>query len=360
MLTNRNHGLDTLRSVAIILVLMFHYDALSTGKHFFGIIGHIGYIGVDLFFVLSGYLIGNQIFSAFVARKTFSLKIFYYRRLLRTLPNYLIVLALYFCIPAVRESPLTTPLWKFLTFTQNFDLHDSAFNQAWSLCIEEQFYLVLPLIALLIAYKGSIRIAWIFVATILFIGIICRASLWATYIQHTSNPYQLSDMYGAKIYYPTYNRLDGLMFGVALAMLQNFHPECWSRITTKGNVWFVLGLLGCGFTCYEFFNITGLFSTALGYPLRALSFAALTLAALSPGAWLNRTRIPGAMTLAVLSYAIYLTHKQLIYLMNSGLSYLAVQPTIHIVILTMIICLMGAWLLYTFIESPFLKLREKI
>jgi peptidoglycan/LPS O-acetylase OafA/YrhL len=358
MIKNRNHGLDTLRSIAIILVFLFHYDYLSQGTKTFGVLGQIGYVGVDLFFVLSGYLIGNQIFSAIADRKTISLKNFYSRRLLRTLPNYLIVLSLYFLIPYSREEPLTTPLWQFLTFTQNFNLHGGAFTQAWSLCIEEQFYLFLPLIALLMVYTGSIRKAWYGIFAIILGGIIWRGLQWYLYIQHAGS--QIDAFYGPKIYYPTWGRLDGLALGVSLAMLKNFHSALWVRLTAKGNVWFVVGLVGFCLSCYAFFNCAALASVVLGYPMRALCFAALTLAALSPQAWLSKTRIPGAMLLATLSYAIYLTHRQLIYLANSVISYWKLGESNFVFILTMLFCLLGAGLLYLCIESPFLTLRDRL
>ena len=150
---NRISGLDTLRAVAIILVLMCHYEIFVSHKPTFGFLGKIGWIGVDLFFVLSGYLISNQIFSSIVNQRVFSLKTFYYRRILRTLPNYLFVLGIYFLIPSFRENEILPPLWKFLTFTQNLNLNvGTAFSHAWSLCIEEQFYLIFPILALLITY----------------------------------------------------------------------------------------------------------------------------------------------------------------------------------------------------------------
>ena len=132
----RMHGLDTLRALAIILVFMFHYPRDSHEHSIFGIFGNFGWVGVDLFFVLSGYLIGNQIFASLIKNNAFSLKSFWYRRLLRTLPNYWFVLALYFLIPGFREwhLPMSAPLWKFLSFTQNLGLHSGAYSHAWPLC----------------------------------------------------------------------------------------------------------------------------------------------------------------------------------------------------------------------------------
>ncbi|HEX8603896.1 MAG TPA: acyltransferase, partial [Pseudoduganella sp.] len=133
-------GLDTLRALAIVLVLMSHYHGFVSHAPTFGIMGRIGWAGVDLFFVLSGYLIGNQLLAPAARGEGLSMKTFFARRLLRTLPNYYAVLAVYLLLP---DSPIAgqsmAPVWRFLTFTQNFGLeYGQTFTHSWSLCIEEQ------------------------------------------------------------------------------------------------------------------------------------------------------------------------------------------------------------------------------
>ena len=72
----RIHGLDVLRSAAIILVFMYHYVVFVSRQPTFGFIDDIGWVGVDLFFVLSGYLIGHQIFHLLLTNEIFRLKFF--------------------------------------------------------------------------------------------------------------------------------------------------------------------------------------------------------------------------------------------------------------------------------------------
>jgi peptidoglycan/LPS O-acetylase OafA/YrhL len=103
----------------------------------------------------------------------------------------------------------------------------------------------------------------------------------------------------------------------------------------------------------------GYFMTAFGYSLIALCFAILTTAALSPSSWLHRIRIPGAAQLAAWSYAIYLSHKALAVIMQKQLANNGVDT--HSVIAVMIIssaCLLGGWLLYKCVETPFMNLRD--
>ncbi len=85
---------------------MFHCFGMNHNSILKFMGARVGWVGVDLFFVLSGYLIANQIFSAFINQGQFSLKTFYFRRFLRTLPNYIFVLGLYFMIPIFSEQPL--------------------------------------------------------------------------------------------------------------------------------------------------------------------------------------------------------------------------------------------------------------
>jgi len=177
---NRLYGLDTLRATAIVIVLIYHYQVVVSRENVFGFMSQLGWTGVDLFFVLSGYLIGNQILSAFAKGQDFSLKLFYIRRFLRTLPNYYFVLALYFIFPVALSGTATAPLWSFLTFTQNLDMRaGETFTHSWSLCIEEQFYLIFPVIALLVAYvKRSIMLGWIVIVSAMLFAIFLRGFTW--------------------------------------------------------------------------------------------------------------------------------------------------------------------------------------
>src|SRR6267378_2339840 len=112
--SHRIAGLDVLRAVAIVLVLAAHYP--KTGAGLLTRVLNFGWSGVDLFFVLSGYLIGGQLFAAQAAGRRVSFAGFYARRCLRTLPNYYVVLAMYFLVPAWIAGAAPEPVWKFLTF----------------------------------------------------------------------------------------------------------------------------------------------------------------------------------------------------------------------------------------------------
>lgn len=356
MQTNRNHGLDTLRALAIVLVMLHHYVLFVSRDNTFGWIGDIGWVGVDLFFALSGYLIGNQIFAALRTGNDFSLPRFYARRLLRTLPNFYVVLALYFLWPWFCHGLKLPPLWEFLTFTQNINLTPgTAFSHAWSLCIEEQFYMLLPALALLCAgLRLSLRWTWTMVALAFVAGMLVRGVLWHEFIYTQWG-------YFKYIYYSTFCRFDELVAGVGLALVRNFHPRLWQRLTARGDLALAAGSLVLALAFWWFLDEReALWVTVLGYPLLALGFALLVLAALGENSILRRVRVPGAGKLALWSYAIYLTHKQLGILARDPLENMGYGPeTLTAIGVIMAGSVVSGWLLYRCVETPFMMLRER-
>ena len=115
MQAKRINGLDTLRALAILLVLMSHYCGFVSKHQTFGFAGDIGWAGVDLFFVLSGYLIGLQVLRPYGAGRQPDWARFFQRRAWRILPAYLAVLAVGFGIGvwashwAIRETKIEDP-----------------------------------------------------------------------------------------------------------------------------------------------------------------------------------------------------------------------------------------------------------
>jgi peptidoglycan/LPS O-acetylase OafA/YrhL len=358
----RIHGLDTLRALAVALVVLHHYTLFVSAAPTFGWVGTMGWAGVDLFFALSGYLIGNQIFAAAGSARGLELGRFYARRLLRTLPNFWVVLALYALWPAWRGDTPMLPLWQYLTFTQNIHLEPgTAFSHAWSLCIEEQFYMLLPAVALAGAALGRggarLRLAWFLLSMAVAAGMAVRAAIWFD-VQDAPNA---GRDYYQYIYYSSWCRCDELLAGVALALLKNRAPHLWRRILAHGNALLAAGALVTAGTFAWFLDDRyGLAQTVAGYPLLGLGFALLILAALAPGSLLHRLRVPGAASLALWSYAIYLTHKSVCILVAARMaqsgSGAGEAGTIAACLLASVL---AGWLLYRLVETPFMRLRER-
>jgi peptidoglycan/LPS O-acetylase OafA/YrhL len=354
-------GLDLLRAVAIVWIMLYHLA--SYGLSFPAVV-HAGWMGVDLFFVLSGYLIGWQLLQPFTRGQQPSWGQFMLRRALRVLPAYLVVLAIYFGVPAVRESEGMAPLWQFLTFTVNLlpdYFHNRAYSHAWSLCVEEHFYLLLPPVVWLLARRpGAIKIT--LVALAVFIGgMVLRGWLWqhevAPDIHVNSGEHNFMLRYVEVIYNPTYTRLDGLLAGVMLAVIKAFRPVWWSRAIAWALPSLALGLAGI----YASMQLdpTSYIGSVIGFPLLSVSLALVLLAALSQRTWLGRFSVPGARHIAAISFSLYLTHKQVYHWIN--ISFGAALEGADLLALGVYnaAALAVATLLYLAVERPGLRLRER-
>ena len=360
----RSNGLDNLRALAIALVFMYHYMVFVSGEPTFGWASSVGWVGVDLFFVLSGYLIGNQLFSGLVARRELSLSRFYARRALRTWPVFWLVLAAYFIFPSVMGGKPPPPLWKFLTFTQNYQLQPgTAFSHAWSLCIEEQFYLVLPLVVLLAVKVGSRRLqAWLLLLALLAVGIGARWVLWNAYGLESTGKI---NGYYPNVYYATLGRFDEFLPGIAVALAKNYHPLLWQRLMARGAALFGIGLAATvavlyGVLRHYYIDDYGypLFMSVFGYSLVAMAFSLLVASALSPHSPLQRIKIPGAYSLALWSYSIYLTHKPVGFILKGYLAPYGLQQPVQVLLITAASIAVGA-VLYRLVELPFMQLRDR-
>jgi peptidoglycan/LPS O-acetylase OafA/YrhL len=363
MISQRSNGLDTLRALAIALVYMYHYVFVSH-ENTFGWAGSVGWVGVDLFFVLSGYLIGNQLFAGLVAQREVSLVRFYARRALRTWPVFWVVLAAYFLFPTVMGGKPPAPLWKFLTFTQNYQLQPgTAFSHAWSLCLEEQFYLVLPLVVLLASKVGSRKIqAWSLLLSLMALGIAARWVLWTQYGLESTGKI---NGYYPNVYYATFGRFDEFLPGIAVALIKNYHTLLWQRLMLRGAALFGIGLAATfavlyGAIRHYYIDDYGypFFMSVFGYSCVAAAFSLLVASALSPHSPLHRVKIPGAYTLALWSYSIYLTHKPVGFIVKTYLEPYAVSQPVLAVVVAVTSIGVGA-LLYRWVELPIMQLRDR-
>ncbi len=358
---DRLAGLDTLRALAIVLVMVFHLGwRLPDG---FEPVARFGWMGVDLFFVLSGYLIGSQLLKPVRAGQGVSLPGFYRNRAYRILPVYLVVLALYALWPAWREAPGLSPLWQYLTFTQNFFVDygkNQAFSHVWSLCVEEHFYLLLPMIVLVMFRKSAL---WKTIAVLAFFFALGLATRSYEYFHGLLPMGRDSDGFGVRyierIYYPTYTRLDGLLAGVALALVRVFRPTWWSAILRRANWVLAAGVAVLACAVWIFGDRFGPVGTVIGFPLMAIGFAMLVAAAAETRCWFGRMRVPGAKVVAMLAYSLYLTHKEVAHLDELWLPRVMASRGAGATALIAASCLAAAAVLYFAVERPFLVLRDR-
>lgn len=355
-------GLDLLRAIAILWVLFFHGLVLGLGTPF-PFVARSGWMAVDLFFVLSGYLIARQLFESFARAEPHAIRRFYLRRAFRILPAYGAVVALYAWLPAWRESPGMQPAWQFLTFTQNFLIdyqHNIAFSHAWSLCVEEHFYLLFPWLAWAAMRLGSARLVAALIAAVALGGVALRLWLWRHMLDGgtalDTEPWRFVET----VYYPTTVRCDGLLVGVTLAAIQSFRPAWWQRAAARPAWVGALGAAVLALAIMVAFPRTTEAAVVWGYPLLALGFGLLLVSVASPTNVLSRLEIPVARWLATITFSTYLSHKMTWAVLRDHLPALVPKGTAQAFFVYGGSALLVGWLFYLAVEKPFLRLRQRL
>jgi peptidoglycan/LPS O-acetylase OafA/YrhL len=280
---------------------------------------------------------------------------------LRIVPAYFAVLAVYFLLPSWREySEMSQPLWKFLLSVQNIALHGgTAFSHAWSLAVEDQFYLALPFLLLFLFRRP--RLAIIIPCLIVFGGIGLRAFLAAQNPSVDGGGVSFRG-FQAWIYYPTWTRLDPLVFGVALAAIEKFRPTWWQRLIDWAPwLWLpALGLIAYALYLGETENLT-LSACVWQFPLIAMGMAMLLVCAVSPRLLFRRVAIPGAAFIASIAYSAYLIQKLVIHAVEQFCTTHNIELTSAPALLGVQICVyLAAAILFITVERPFLQLRHRI
>jgi peptidoglycan/LPS O-acetylase OafA/YrhL len=350
--------LDLLRALAILMVMSWHLpDSLAPAG--FSVFRELGWLGVDIFFVLSGFLIASQTLQHHRQGKPFGIGEFYVKRAFRILPVYLLILAIYFFIPLLREAPNLGAAWRYLTFTINFGLDyrlTNAFTQAWSLCVEEHFYIVFPLLFVVMAKAKTAAPAIGLAFAIVVAGMVLRWISWEIWRDGGS----VRAEYFTLLYYPTYTRLDGLVAGVLLAAGKVYYPEAFDRFG-KSLACALIAALGLGYTVFSALAY-GLamprLHAVLVYPAFAVAIAAIICMALAARGRTGWMTLPGCGFIAMISYSLYLSHKLTFHAVQllapewalAGWSGVALHYGASIA---------AAAILHRLVEAPFISLRKR-
>ena len=347
--------LDGIRGIAILLVLIWHCFATQvlaqygTPLYYLQYMSALTWSGVDLFFVLSGFLIGGILLDRRSSKNYF--KTFFIRRICRIIPLYIMLILVFVFLNKTAPSGLRWlfidpyPLWSYLTFTQNYFMSAGGtawLGITWSLAIEEQFYLTLPFI---ICY---VRTKWLVpVCIIMIIG-----SAVARY---------LIDGFGSYVY--TFSRVDALMSGVLLALLvrtDSFLPLMRKYIHLVITMFLLLLLV----FAYMTFILTQP-GDVVNHSVFALFYSLLILLAIiyqgNPLAGILRSSV--LCWLGTRSYGIYLFH---LGISTTVQAYFGIYPprisNIDEAMLTftaLIITMVLAELSFRYYESPFIRMGHK-
>lgn len=370
MASTRNIGLDYLRSLAIVVVLTNH--ALIGFFYTTSVVAMQGVlvsftvsavIAIEWLFVLSGFLIGAMMIRSFDKNQGWfkSAKDFWLRRWFRTIPNYYLFFLVNFLLAiygVTTDGYIFSPLW----FSQNLAWEEENrkfFGEAWSLALDEWFYLAMPIIVGVLAFSSlSKKAVFILAAIILIIFPTVGRML------HTvpTDFFQWDE----QIRRITIYHLDATGWGVLAAALSKWFPQWWrSRVNEKAllgvfcmaiGLFFVIGLVHPRFMSYSLFSVGNAFSITL-----------MSLGTLLVLPWLTRIQFSWAPVMWITgklsdsSYSIYLLHFPLIFLFKYFLKIDSASSGFFLFFVVaswffLVVFLSG--LIFRFFEKPIADLRE--
>jgi len=347
--------LDFLRAIAVLLVINQHMAAafgkhMGTNKYTDAWLTRNGWIGVDLFFVLSGFFIGSQLWKELKSTGTVSVRNFVIRRGLRIWPLYFFVFVVVFI--TAHGAPTKQHGWTDLVFISNYVNHGIV-QGSWSLCSEEQFYIITPVVLLFFANwtMRRYRIGLMFLLTTL---VVIRV---LTYIHLAGHLFVRNPVAFAKLYSPFHTHCDGLIVGLFIANLaieQGKVGAIWKRPALVSIV--ALGI---------FVLMGRIQPETLGFLGLALLFGALVWWGRALQAIFFRLRL--FYWLSRLSFGMYLNHEYMqswvLVQMSRRSGVFGSHPTLSTascVLLLTIVSMSLSAVTYLLVEHPFLVLRTSI
>jgi peptidoglycan/LPS O-acetylase OafA/YrhL len=353
-------SLDGLRGIAILLVFCYHY--LPNNDHNpFSWMASLGWTGVDLFFVLSGFLITGILYDTRKATNFF--KVFYARRALRLFPLYFFAVAIVLVVGVLSHSPIG---WKAIPFyiyganlmlplkngSPNFTPYFSCYH-FWSLALEEQFYSVWPLVVYFVARRKTL--------IHICIGGMLSALVFRVVLTHFAASPQI-------LYTELPSRMDSLLVGALLALtLREPGPHRWR---TRAKLYSVIGvcclILAILLVRAKTLNFTSPGMTSWGYSLLAAVFGCVLALALIPGTVANRVgRLSVLRFFGRYSYGLYVWHALLSPIGTRRTSWftnhihpLVVGQMAYTLVLLAIFTAI-AYVSFHLLENPFLRLKSR-
>lgn len=350
-------SIDFLRGVAVLLVVFRHV-------YLEPILLTIGWTGVDLFFVLSGFLVSNLLFQEYKTTGTVKPIRFLIRRGLKIYPLFYFMTFLLFFI-SIQLSPQYLDIYKArllneVLFIQNYNYDVTLSGHTWSLAVEEHFYFVLALLFFVFAKMKILDNKLLFNVLTIIILLLClnmRINVIA--------PYTTPFYYGCYLI-PTHLRFDTLWVGVFIAYHYNYNTVAFKNFFGKsGYLWLILVGLSVS-VCYPLENK---FLATFGLTVIALSFGG-TLAALVANdkseellySIFGKRIVNGFAKIGTYSYGIYLFHMMIIWYVTPFGKELIYNSWIgRLNTLVLFLVILGVGIVATeFIEKPILKWRNKI
>ena len=361
-LDKRIFGLDVMRMIAIMLVILLNGDPLV--RRNFSWFPRFWYIdGVDVFFVLSGFLIGTILIKTF-EREGFNrptLFHFWKFRWYRTLPAYYLILLVMIVFVYFSYETMDGFSWKYFFFLQNFASETPHFfSVAWSLTVEEWFYISFPLTSIgLATLFPKWKVKHVVLATILLFLLLPLAARF--YFVSLATPDGRYDLLFDRVNFEMYFRsrmilrLDSISYGVLAAYIAYYHENIWKRNTWK--------VFLAGFALYMFFRMYDLgpvFKSTFRFTICSFAIAMFLPLASTVKTGPVKWAVPITF-ISMISYSMYLIHRTLImdgFRIYGGRPFSDVKAIVYYVCYFILVFVIST-LLYKYFELPMMKLRDK-
>lgn len=349
---NRTIELDFLRGIAIIAVMGYHFHTVATGFRVIPIIQypftHFGREGVNLFFTLSGFLVGGLLLRQYASTGVIDARRFIVRRIFKIWPAYYVLIA--FHMVAGRH-PLSTFAVQNLTHLQNY--LGTSISQTWSLAVEEHFYLLLPALLLLFA-RWKLRAN----AILAMLGLICLAVLIGRSIVVVNGGLDAA-------FFQTQYRIDSLLAGVMLAAVYWMKPELYRRLAQKKGM--LLAIVGFLVAWLAFATRHDSLDESIGYTIQSAGYVALIVLMLEHTGAMARIWLFRAIAwVGVYSYGIYLWHSiafapaDILIAKTSALGLPALVIWALALAFQIAIAISAGYITTRLVEFPFLLLRNAL
>ena len=306
-----------MRAVAILLVVFSHTLWIVPGAK--GLIPDLlslaGVIGVEIFFVLSGFLIGRIVFKLFV-KDDFNfnkIKYFWIRRWFRTLPNYYLILILNVLLVLYLGNDLPQNLWQYFFFLQNFAWEMPLFfSESWSLPIEEFAYIIGPILLYILFYfkvKTDRKKLFAIITICIILFFIITKIIYNMSISNSDMVFWNVNLKAITVY-----RIDAIYYGVLASYLAMINPDKW-----QNRRWmsffigaFIFGILNFIIPTQRVFIETHpFFWNVLYLPINSIAIA-FSLPLLSTIKSAPRFVLIPVTYISLISYSMYLLHYSIV------------------------------------------------
>jgi peptidoglycan/LPS O-acetylase OafA/YrhL len=338
--TGRQPGIDALRGLAVLLVICRHWNINN-------FLGHAGWMGVDLFFVISGFLVSGLLFSEYEKHRKLNFIRFFIRRGFKIYPLLYALIGITVLIQYLYQVPFSYKnVLAELLFVQNY--FAGLYMHTWSLAIEEHFYIVLMLLFIFLSVRAEMNgkqlPVWV-------IGIMCAVICLRFLLCYLNEP---------GIYFTTHTRIDSLFAGVLVQYVFRYKKNRIGFYQTKVRYAILFASLFC-LSTFGFSEPNNVYTQSFGFTLIYLSFSAILLYVLTTSSDIGKI-IPLKLLAfgGFYSYGIYLVHIPMLHI----LQHFGIEETyglrnaVYFILYALLSA--GAGILFSeLVEQPMLRVRNR-